>query len=75
MFLCLNYCFICVEMTRLGELLHSMLFVGRWHLLYSITNAITEKIIASYAQMAASLVGPICDGGFVKKRSDYQTFF
>ena len=52
MFLYLNYCFICVEMTRLGELLHSMLFVGRWHLLYSI-----EKTVASYAQMAASLVG------------------
>ena len=29
-------------MTRLGELLHSMLFVGGWHLLYSITNAITR---------------------------------
>ena len=43
MFLCLNYCFICVEMTRLGELLHSMLFVGRWHLLYSIANAITRR--------------------------------
>ena len=32
---------MCVEMTRLGELLHSMLFVGRWHLLYSIANAIS----------------------------------
>ena len=42
MFLCLNYCFICVEMTRLGELLHSMLFVGRWHLLYSIANALND---------------------------------
>ena len=43
MFLCLNYCFICVEMTRPGQLLHSMLFVGRWHLLYSIANAITRR--------------------------------
>ena len=32
----------CVEITRLGELYHSMLFVGIWHLLHSIANAITR---------------------------------
>ena len=50
MFLCLNYCFICVEMTRLGELLHSMLFVGRWHLFYSIANAITRRSLLAIAR-------------------------
>ena len=63
MFLFLNYCIICVELTRLGELLHSMFFCWRMASLILNSKCDNEKIVASYAQIAASIVGPICDGG------------
>ena len=46
-----------VEMTRLGELLHSMLFVGRWHLLYSIANAITRRLLLATPKWRRPLWG------------------
>ena len=44
-------------MTRLGELLHSMLFVGRWHLLYSIANAITRRSLLATPKWRRPLLG------------------
>ena len=57
MFLFLNYCIICVALTRLGELLHSMLFVGGWHLLYSIANAITRRSLLATHKWRRPLYG------------------
>ena len=75
MLLFLNYCIICVEMTRLGELLHSMLFVGGWHLLYSIANAITRRSLLATPKRQRPFVGPICDGGWWRNGRIIKQFF
>ena len=56
MFLCLNYCFICVEMTRLGELLHQCC-LSKMASLILIANAITRTSLLATPKWGPSLVG------------------
>ena len=48
-------------MPMLDDLVHSMLFVRRCHILHSIANGIIIRV-AGYTQMATFLVGTISDG-------------